>query len=431
MMDSSSIDIDFRSLGPGKRAHSLSELFFALSMRPCGACGTYSLSPVAQDIRRMASDGPDATDVYQVTILCDGCGRERGAIAYTVRDPIVSSQPDDLGSPEPSPLLSPAELFEEEARVFPRIASEPETLAPAEWKRSIDHLYQALTCVNELGKYAELGPVPGQYTLASIPAARAALHDLLDRYKQDEPRYQMTLAEEQPSEVPVGLLSKDAMQTHMSWLARGQVGEGRLVLENQQVRSKTLPALRAIRWENVEAGGIRAVLGDFSGSAFVATTWRDCNFEQCDFVGVQLQENVFISCRLQGASFKAARMSSCSFRESHASRSDWSKADCEAIMFDRCELQNATFDGARFKDCSFLGHRLDGTHDFAHLATTRGARFEDCDLRETDWRGRNLSGATFVRCKLAGAKGRPVEMVGVTLEGCDVSEDELRRMLAK
>lgn len=431
MMDPSSIDIDFRSLGPGKRAHSLSELFFALSMRPCGACGAYSLSPAVQDIRRIASDVTDGTDVYQVSIPCDGCGRERGAIAYTVRDPIVSSEPDDLGSPEPSQLLSPAELFEEEARVFPRIASEPETLAPAEWKRSIDHLYQALTCVNELGKYAELDSVPGQYTLASLPAARAALHDLLDRYKQDEPRYQMTLAEEHPSEVPVGLLSKDAMQAHMSWLARGRVGEGRLVLKNQRVQNKTLPALRAIRWEHVEAFGVRAMLGDFSGSEFVATTWRDCNFEQCDFVSVQLQESLFSSCRLQGASFKAARLSSCSFRESHASRSDWSEAVCEAITFERCALQNATFDGARFKGCAFLGQQLDGTQDFAHLATTRGARFEDCDLRETDWLGRDLSGATFVRCKLAGAKGRPVAMEGVTLEDCDVSEGELRKMLAR
>jgi uncharacterized protein YjbI with pentapeptide repeats len=53
---------------------------------------------------------------------------------------------------------------------------------------------------------------------------------------------------------------------------------------------------------------------------------------------------------------------------------------------------------------------------------TVGVRFEDCDLRETDWAGRDLSGATFTRCKLMGAHGAPKAAAGCIVEDCDLDE---------
>ena len=55
--------------------------------------------------------------------------------------------------------------------------------------------------------------------------------------------------------------------------------------------------------------------------------------------------------------------------------------------------------------------------------TTRGAVFEDCDLRLTRWDGRDLTGATFIRCKLAGITGVPAAVANVRIEDPDLSVD--------
>ena len=49
--------------------------------------------------------------------------------------------------------------------------------------------------------------------------------------------------------------------------------------------------------------------------------------------------------------------------------------------------------------------------------------FEDCDLRFTRWDGRDVSGATFVRCKLHGISGVPVGMENVHVEDPNLSVD--------
>ena len=83
---------------------------------------------------------------------------------------------------------------------------------------------------------------------------------------------------------------------------------------------------------------------------------------------------------------------------------------------------NAWLDAGQFRGCTFRKadfHRLtDGIK-----CTTRGAVFEDCDLRFTRWEGRNLDGATFIRCKLAGITGKAASMKNVRIEACDLSPE--------
>ncbi len=55
--------------------------------------------------------------------------------------------------------------------------------------------------------------------------------------------------------------------------------------------------------------------------------------------------------------------------------------------------------------------------------TTKGARFIDCDLRNTRWDGRDLAGATFVRCKVDGISGKPRSLADMVIEMPDLSTD--------
>lgn len=447
--DEAAVEIDFRVRGMERPARNLSEVLFALSSRPCPNCAFHEDHP---DIRKLTG-GPLASypgrSEYRVTLRCSRCRRWRDALAYTVPDPGFTSSITDLGEGGPSRFLTPKELIIELDRVLAEVG-EPGDVPYTRWIHSNEMACRALVCVNELAKYlpnneagipddlldeeslAHRQSMAEKYTAAFIARLHAHLTEILARYDDDAARYQAEKqAAEGPEKLPEGRLNRETRNAHLAWLSRRKSGDGRMILRNQKLYDAQLPNLEGMLMENVFAVLLRGKYAHLEGVELLDTRWSECDLAMTRLDGARIERSTFFECILALSSFIGCQAKDVAFEDCDLDRADWTAAGCEELTFKDCVLQNMRLDQACFSRSSFRKQALTGTQDFAHLATTRGARFEDCDLRETDWLGRDLSGATFVRCKLAGAKGRPVAMEGVTLEDCDVSEGELRKMLAR
>lgn len=149
----------------------------------------------------------------------------------------------------------------------------------------------------------------------------------------------------------------------------------------------------------------------------VRSTWRGANLaastvDGCDFSGADLE----------WVSFAHAGLASCRFRGASAVRAELDGARVVDSDFTGADLTDARFTHAEITDTTFRDARLACTGDLRNLARTH-ARFVRCDLRGCDLSGRELAGARFVDCKLAGTRGVPVLGEGVVVERPDLSPE--------
>jgi uncharacterized protein YjbI with pentapeptide repeats len=129
-------------------------------------------------------------------------------------------------------------------------------------------------------------------------------------------------------------------------------------------------------------------------------------------------------CRLDRAALAMAVLADAQLGHCDLSRADlagtsWHRAALAHCALRRANLIDARLDRAVLTDCDLRGADLAIVRS-PHVATLAGARFVRCDLRDTHWRGRQLGGATFVECKLFGARGGPA-LAGVVIERPDLS----------
>ena len=114
-----------------------------------------------------------------------------------------------------------------------------------------------------------------------------------------------------------------------------------------------------------------------------------------------------------------ARLAHCDLSRADLAGTSWHRAALAHCALPRANLIDARLDRAVVSDCDLRGADLAIVRS-PHVATLAGARFVRCDLRDTHWRGRALGGATFVDCKLLGARGGPA-LAGVVIERPDLS----------
>jgi uncharacterized protein YjbI with pentapeptide repeats len=122
---------------------------------------------------------------------------------------------------------------------------------------------------------------------------------------------------------------------------------------------------------------------------------------------------------LAAAVFTGGALDGCDLSRANLEATSWHRTQVCHCVFDRATLIDTRLDRAVFRDCDLRGADLElvGTREVAALA---GAQFVRCDLRETNWGGRDLGGAAFIDCKLFGAHGAP-RVAGVTIERADIS----------
>ena len=132
----------------------------------------------------------------------------------------------------------------------------------------------------------------------------------------------------------------------------------------------------------------------------------------------------WLRCRLDRSSlatavFAGGALDRCDLVRANLEATSWHRAETSHCQLGRATLIDARLDHAAFTDCNLRGADLEIVRS-PRVASLAGARFVRCDLRETNWSGRELGGATFVDCKLFGAHGAP-RLNGVVIERPDIS----------
>jgi uncharacterized protein YjbI with pentapeptide repeats len=436
--------IQLMPIEPRRVAQSISEMEFALSLVPCGTCGTYEINMRKYKSTGRPNRNPEELSSFGVECHCPKCGQRRQLISWTVHDPQIDLDFYQLTSNGPSNIIEPWQLMAELDRIDETIARDPSRLTYRQWAPACAFLTRALTCAAELQKFAVAGQrkiVVKEYTERGR-AHRTAHHEryftiacntklreltaLDDAYNAEMPRIN---AEAGPPKVSVGEFSFTTIRAHEEWLKRGRQGEGRIILKHQKFEDKKLSSME---WAEVEDVAFQK--SNAYGRRMIGISMTDVTFDLSYIQAVNLTGAVLrnVTVRESNANvvyFNEAKMTGCHFEDTELAITRWHRAVVEKSTFVRCMFTDARFADATFRHCDFQGNFM-GTGAYAEQATTAGARFEDCDFSRTGWKGRDLSGATFVRCKFAGAGGSPRAHANLVLLDCDMSVDELLAMLA-
>lgn len=140
------------------------------------------------------------------------------------------------------------------------------------------------------------------------------------------------------------------------------------------------------------------------GAALVDVTARRARIDAADARSTRWLRCDLSACSLAMAVFTGATLEHCDLSHAGLQGTSWHRATLSHCALSRAPATDARLDRAVFTDCDLRGARFDivRSPDVASLA---GARFDRCDLRDTSWAGRDLSGAVFTSCDLTGAHG--------------------------
>lgn len=166
--------------------------------------------------------------------------------------------------------------------------------------------------------------------------------------------------------------------------------------------------------DDLELGGI-----SLHGASLTDVTARRVSCDAADASSTRWFRCDLENSALAMAVFSGSTVEHCELSRSNLEGTTWHRATLSHTSLRRALLIDARLDRAAFSDCNLRGADLEivRARDVASLA---GARFVRCDLRDTNWAGRELGGGTFIDCKLFGAHGVPM-FAGVTIERPDLS----------
>jgi uncharacterized protein YjbI with pentapeptide repeats len=204
-------------------------------------------------------------------------------------------------------------------------------------------------------------------------------------------------------------LDKRAQAAHEAWLARGKVGEGRLVVEGENLRGARARG---------DLGGARFVRCDLSDCAFPLNDMGrielvECTLQRANLQSARCHESIverssFAEANLRLARLVSARVTGGDFTGARLENSVWTGARVTGVDLRGAILTDALLCGAAFVGCDLRGADLRRVDLALDLGKAHGTTFEECDLRGALIDGRRLSDATFRRCKLHGLVGKPV-----------------------
>ena len=150
---------------------------------------------------------------------------------------------------------------------------------------------------------------------------------------------------------------------------------------------------------------------DLRGCRFTGAHFRQCTFVECDLSGVDFSEAVFEKCGFvgivaPGASFRSLQIASGCFAQG-------------------CVLTGGDFGAAQLPNMNFRGAELSGA-SFGNALLT-GSDFSECKLQRTDFRGAQLREARFVRADMRHANLGAANLWGAVLQHATLEETDFRR----
>jgi uncharacterized protein YjbI with pentapeptide repeats len=416
------------------QVRSYHEVRVLATVRPCPKCGRHEVA----DVITRGGAGQLA-----VISTCEHCATRRILTLRMRHAPTSLPEPEafQLGGPEPSVVITPAQFLETFDRASAAIAWTPEILMPDAWRASRAALVLALTCLNELLKFddaalaraaASAGDA-ARVAREAITFERNRLLALLERQGTDAPRVWALERIISPPDLPArGEITSRSLNAHLEWVRRKRAGEGRLdVARVSLARVKMGPQeLSGARLEQVVFDGADARYSTFDDAELFEVSAIGTHFHHCSFQGAQLTHCDFLAANIPLGRFDRVVIDGGRFARTWLSRGIWKGARVEGASFRDADFGDSRLDDATFVDCDMRGAIFALHTPTLELGTTYSARFEGCDLRDTRWDLRDLHGAVFIRCRWHGASGAPTHVADVTIEHPDLSPEGNRSDVA-
>ncbi len=413
------------------RARTLAEIQFAASLEPCVHCGLAD---------RIELELLERGESWMFAGACSACRRRRTFTFSVAGDPLDGHHGlRHLGDDRPSEIIRPGQFVAELDRCLLLIRAEPRGLTLLEWYASWRALDRALTCVIELRKFVPAGQTqlradtltpddqrdqkarPERYTSAWLVEEHRFLSAVLARYRTDSARIDKLEAAAGLIKTPLGSIDAESLRSHDAWLRAGRRGAGRLDVVGYRSPQARLAgrAMNAARLSDVT----------LDGSKLDGIQLTDAELRNVSMLGASLVNAVLRNAQIVGGSlaraigtlavFDGASIDETDLQRAMLDRSSWAHATVIAAAFDDARFGNANLDDARFVGCTF--RRTSFQPVSTRIAASTRAVFEDCDLRGASWTGRDLTGASFIRCKFAGTLGKPLGLQLITIEEPDLS----------
>ncbi|MDB4962490.1 MAG: hypothetical protein JWP01_2489 [Myxococcales bacterium] len=411
-------EVQNESIGVARDSH---EVHVCLEIRGCPNCRCRDIGCQTSDYWRDEHD----RQVACFDLVCPGCGNER-RIEFFRHSEYDSTKPDGhLGGPEPSMLIEPHELVIELLYDFAGIA---EALAVVPPPKGWGHLLQvAEECLNELRKFFPEGAdeIPLEYFRTdAAKAARAAhpewfrvsyLEEQEQRFKELWEAGQREVARrdaagetsQEPLPPLVAPLSPASVTLHAAWLADKEGGQ-RLEVKGIDATGKRLSAidLTGATFEDVTLDRADLSYTHLHGATLTDVRARGAGFASTMLAGTTMMRCDFTAAGMPIAKLGDATIEDCLFTGANLERTTWYRSTVSRTSFADCVMHDVGVDKAVFTDCDFRGADL-GIVKEGLLGTTMDAEFIRCDLRDTNWQGRELFRVRFIECKLAGTRGTP------------------------
>lgn len=205
-------------------------------------------------------------------------------------------------------------------------------------------------------------------------------------------------------ERPADSMSPDRLPRIVAELLRDPSGLRRIFADNTLLIAFDLDGLplagitlRGTTIAHVSAKGARLECAEATKAKVVRSSFEGASLRMGIFDGAELEECNLSRANLEGTSWRGARLTRC-----------WAA---------RAVLLNAHLERTRFVDCDLRDVDFQGSADI----TTLDVEFWNCDLRETNWSGRDLSRVTFRRCRMYGIHGSVTGLDEAVIEDADVS----------
>lgn len=384
------------------RARTVEEMRFAAGLEPCPRCGSRTLGTM--DVRNNGRS-------WSLTGKCPSCGAPRTFEFTATSDPTHARIGRyDLGASK-SDAITPAQFLSVFDEAIARVPENPNALEPDLRAVADEELRRALICVSELMKLLPLGAnsIPGasdtRLTRSWLSAEYKRLRMLAGRYAA-------------PSSI-----SDAALAAHHAYVNNGAKGKGQLVLDGRQLVRELYGAVD-LTFVEIARSNLTAI--DLAEARLERALLEQdvltfANVRAANFVSAVIRGGVWTSVNASSAKFNDAELTGVDFSRSDFEGSLWYDARVSECRFDGVRFGSAVFDRASFQKCSFLDASF-ALFTSTPEPTSDRAQFTDCDLRNSDWSGRNLRGTTFLRCKLAGSTGKPASTDGLVLTDCDVDK---------
>ena len=231
-------------------------------------------------------------------------------------------------------------------------------------------------------------------TARGIMAELDRYRELFARHERDRPRI---YAREPPIQLPRGELSSHTLRAHGEWVRRGRTGDGRLDIANIDVTGVNVgsPEMSGALLDGVIFDRANVSFSTFDRAELTGVRMIQTNIQSCSFVGARLAQCDLLGANLSLGKLDDAVISGGRFARAYLYRCLWRRAYANDVDFGEATFCDSALDDAVFVNCDMRG-AIFSLHTKGILGSTARTRFERCDLRDTQWAGRNLDDAVFV-----------------------------------